>query len=69
MKKTYISPTTFELHIELQAIVAASKFENPAPGTSPQDYQTLTPTDDEYGREFHSRRNNIWDDEEELDEE
>jgi len=68
MKKTYISPTTFELHIELQGIIAASKFDDP---TKPTQDLTLSedPSGQGYGGEFHSRRNNIWDDEEELDEE
>lgn len=62
MKKTYHSPLALELQAELQTIIAASKFQDPT-ASNPQDEQTLTPTNDPYSGEFHSRRNDNWDDE------
>ena len=67
MKKEYISPELLLTIIETQAFIAASKFENPTP-TNQQDDQTITPTDTPYDGEFHSRRYNVWDDEEEQEE-
>lgn len=62
MKKTYFSPETILMQIELHQMVAASTFN------ATDDTQTISISDEEVN-EFTSRRRSVWEDEEEMEEE
>jgi hypothetical protein len=57
-KKNYIAPEIRNVVCESEEMIAVSKFQ------TGEKAQSLTPTDEEFGGEFQSRRNTTWDDEE-----
>jgi hypothetical protein len=59
-RKKYITPTLTMCLVTTHTFVMGSTLD-----PNNDNSQEITPTEDEYGGEFNSRRHNVWDEEEE----
>ncbi|MBP3789796.1 MAG: hypothetical protein J6I52_09275 [Prevotella sp.] len=62
-RKIYRKPVITLFTLSTHSLLMASQLSDPS-----QDEQNITPTDEEYGGEFQSRRKDVWEDEEEEEE-
>jgi hypothetical protein len=62
-RKIYNKPVVTLFTLSTHSFLMGSQFDDPS-----QDEQNITPTDEEYGGEFQSRRKDVWEDEEEEEE-
>ncbi|MBP5257534.1 MAG: hypothetical protein J6Z41_02175 [Prevotella sp.] len=55
MKKKYIEPQLKQLNVEAASLLDQSRLDQT------QQYQSVTPTEEEFNGEFGARNNSVWD--------